>query len=221
MSRSDARDRLIQATIDLVWTSSYGAVSVDAICERAQVRKGSFYHFFASKDDLVVEALDAHWSARRPVLDEIFSPSRPPLERLGRYFAYVVERQSAVKAQYGRVLGCFHNAVGSECVQRPSEIAAKAQTIIVTLRRYLETALRDAQAQGLIPPGDPGEDAKALFAYVQGALAQARVHDDLDILRRLPPTAYALVRATPPATPASSDSFAPSTSSSTPPVPRA
>lgn len=196
MSRSDARDRLIQATIDLIWTSSYGAVSVDAICERAQVRKGSFYHFFASKDELVVAALDTHWSSRRPLLDDIFSASRPPLDRLARYFAYVVERQSGVKALYGRVLGCFHNSIGSECVQRPTEIAAKAQEIILSLRRYLETALRDAQAVGLIPPGDPGEDAKVLFAYIQGVLAQARVHDDIDMLRRIPQTAFALVRAT-------------------------
>lgn len=198
VSRSDARDRLIQAAIDLIWTSSYGAVSVDAICERAQVRKGSFYHFFASKDELVVAALDAHWSTRRPLLDDIFSASRPPLERLRLYFAYVVERQSGVKEQYGRVLGCFHNSVGSECVQRPTEIAAKAQEIILALRRYLETALRDAQAAGEIPPGDPAEGAKVLFAYVQGALAQARVHDDLDILRGIPQAAFALVRATPP-----------------------
>ena len=196
MSRSDARDRLIQATIDLIWTSSYGAVSVDAICERAQVRKGSFYHFFASKDELVVAALDTHWSSRRPLLDDIFSASRPPLERLTRYFAYVVERQSGVKAQYGRVLGCFHNSIGSECVQRPTEIAAKAQEIILALRCYLESALRAAQAAGLIPAGDPAEDAKVLFAYIQGVLAQARVHDDLEMLRRIPQTAFALVRAT-------------------------
>lgn len=198
MGRTDARDRLLQAAIDLIWTSSYGAVSVDAICERADVRKGSFYHFFASKDELVVAALDAHWATRRPFLDEIFSASRPPLERLARYFAYVVQRQTDIKGDYGRVLGCFHHSVGSECVQRPAEIASKAQEIIVALRRYLETALRDAQAEGLVPPGDPAVEAKNLFAYIEGALAQARLHDDLDVLRRIPETAFALIRATPP-----------------------
>ena len=211
MSRSDARDRLIQATVDLIWTSSYGAVSVDAICERAQVRKGSFYHFFASKDELVVAALDVHWSTRRPFLDEIFSASRPPLERLQRYFAYVVERQSAVQSQYGRVLGCFHNSVGSECVQRPHEVAAKAQEIIVALRRYLESVLRDAQAAGLMTAGDPAERAKSLFAYVEGALTQARVHNDLEIVRGIPRVAYALIGVTPPVAAA-----APSASSSSP-----
>lgn len=199
VTRGDARERLIRAAIDLIWTSSYGAVSVDAICERAQVRKGSFYHFFASKDDLVVAALEAHWQTRRPVLDELFSASRPPLQRLVRYFAYVGERQSEIQGLYGRVLGCFHHSVGSECVQRPTAVAAKAQEISLALRRYLETALRDAQAEGSLAPGDPVAAAKTLFAFVEGTLAQARVHDDLELLRQLPRTAWlALGLAGPP-----------------------
>jgi TetR/AcrR family transcriptional regulator, transcriptional repressor for nem operon len=195
VGRSDARERLIQAAIDLIWTSSYGAVSVDAICERADVRKGSFYHCFASKDELVVAALDAHWETRRPVFDDMFSASRPPLDRLRRYFDYVVERQTQVRSTYGRVLGCFHHSVGSECVQQPSEIAAKAQEIILSLRGYLESALRDGQATGQLRPGDPASDAKTLFAFVQGALIQARLHDDLEILRGIPLTAFALIGA--------------------------
>lgn len=199
MSRGDARDRLIQAAIDLIWTSSYGAVSVDAICERAQVRKGSFYHFFASKDDLVVTALDSHWSTRRPVLDEIFSASRPPLQRLQRYFAHLGERQGEVRERYGRVLGCFHHAIGSECLQKPTAVAAKAQELSLALRRYLETALRDAQAEGSLPASDPVASAKSLFAFVTGALTQARVHDDLELLRQVPRTGWlALGMAGPP-----------------------
>jgi len=53
---SDARQRLLDATIDLIWQNSYGAVTVDDICERAGVKKGSFYYFFPSKTDLVVAA---------------------------------------------------------------------------------------------------------------------------------------------------------------------
>src|SRR2546423_4144499 len=76
---STARARLVQGTIDLIWTESYGSVTVDAICERARVKKGSFYHFFRSKDELVIAALDAHWEARKPTLDNLFAPPRPPL----------------------------------------------------------------------------------------------------------------------------------------------
>ena len=76
--------------------------------------------------------------------------------------------------------------MGNECVQRPTAIAEKAQEIILSMRRYLETALRDAQGAGQLPPGDPASE---------GALAQARLHDDLEVLRRLPVTGMALVRS--------------------------
>ncbi|MBX3193053.1 MAG: TetR/AcrR family transcriptional regulator [Labilithrix sp.] len=200
---SDARERLVQAAIDLVWSSSYGDVGVDAICEAAGVKKGSFYHFFPTKDDLVVAALDAHFEARRPFLDAIFSPALPPLERLRRYFDYPFERQEAVRERHGRVLGCFHNSLGTECIQRNPAVAAKVQEVLATYVRYIESAVRDAVAEGELPrEADPAALAKAVFAYVQGTLAQARINDDLGSLRRIPGVAFALLGIAPPAGPA-------------------
>ena len=53
---SDAKDRLMTAALDLIWSESYGAVTIDDICQRAEVKKGSFYYFFESKSDLAVAA---------------------------------------------------------------------------------------------------------------------------------------------------------------------
>ena len=39
---SDADQRLKQAALDLMWEESYGAVTIDDICQRADVKKGSF-----------------------------------------------------------------------------------------------------------------------------------------------------------------------------------
>lgn len=190
---SDARDRLVQAAIDLIWQTSYGAVGVDAICEEAGVKKGSFYHFFASKEELVVAALDAHWTARREVFDRIFSPATDPIDRFRAYFAHVYERQRAIKRQYGRILGCFHNSVGTECIQQSPAIAAKVQEVLSMYRRYFETTLRDAQAAGLVRRGDPEAEAKTLFAFVEGALTQARIHDDPETLEHIAEAGFAIL----------------------------
>ncbi len=38
--------------------NAYHAVSVDEICTRANVKKGSFYHFFDSKMNLALQTMD-------------------------------------------------------------------------------------------------------------------------------------------------------------------
>ena len=195
---SDARSRLIAAAIDLIWRHSYGMVGVDAICARAGVKKGSFYYFFKTKDDLVAAALDAHFEGRRPVLDQIFSARTPPLARLQRYFDHVSERQLELRRTSGRVLGCFHASVGSECIRDTPIIAAKVQEILAIYRRYLEIALRDAIASGALAPGDPVARAQTLFSYVEGMLGQARIHDDPSFLQDLGAGAWRLLGVTTP-----------------------
>src|SRR3954451_17494293 len=89
---SDMKERLIEAAMDLMWRNSYGTTSVDAICDRAGAKKGSFYHFFKSKSELAAAALEADWSKRKKDMDAVFSPTIPPLERLERYFEFLYER---------------------------------------------------------------------------------------------------------------------------------
>ena len=70
----ETKEKLMQVGFDLMWDNSYGSVSVDDICKRAGINKGSFYHFFPSKADLVVAAYEEHWKEKRPMMDSIFSP---------------------------------------------------------------------------------------------------------------------------------------------------
>src|SRR5437867_2977220 len=48
---------------------------------------------------------------------------------------------------------------------------------------YFKSAIRDAHAQGLIVAPDPEAKARALFACYHGTLAQARIQNDLSLLR--------------------------------------
>jgi TetR/AcrR family transcriptional repressor of nem operon len=187
---SDARERMIEATIDLIRLQSMTGVTVDAICERAEVRKGSFYHFFKSKDDLVIAALETHWANRRPILDAMFSPLTPPLDRLRDYFADVYHRQLELKKRYGHFVGCLFSSVGAGVSEDNPAIRKKVQQILNNYERYYESALEEAAARKQIHMPDISGKAKSLFAFMEGALAQARIHDDPEIIRKLGENAF-------------------------------
>src|SRR3954463_10744889 len=82
---SDAKERLMEAVGELVWTGSYGSTTIDQICDKAGVKKGSFYYFFDSKAELAETAVGEDWERHRPELDSLFSPTVPPLDRLHHY----------------------------------------------------------------------------------------------------------------------------------------
>src|SRR6478672_36424 len=108
------KERLTDAAMDLIWHNSYGTTSVDAICERAGAKKGSFYYFFKSKSELAGAALEAEWKKKRSDMDKIFSPTVPPLERFARYGEYVYDGLAERQTKCGSVLGCPMLALGSE-----------------------------------------------------------------------------------------------------------
>ena len=79
----------------------YGTTTIDDICAKAGVKKGSFYYFFDSKADLAVAAIDSDWDRRRKDLDAIFSPVIPPLERFERLAEYMYRSQKEARDLFG------------------------------------------------------------------------------------------------------------------------
>lgn len=183
------KDRLMDAAMDLMWQNSYSAASVDAICERAGAKKGSFYYFFKSKSELAAAALEADWKKKRVEMDSIFSPTVPPLERFDRYFDFVCERLAEVQKKCGSILGCPFMSVGSEVSTQDQIVREAIDRIMDRKLQFFVSAVRDASAEGLIVARDPEAKAKALFACYQGTVAQARIQNDLDLLRQFKQTA--------------------------------
>ena len=180
---SDVKKRLTDAALDLMWENSYGTTSVDAICERAGAKKGSFYYFFKSKSELTVAALEAEWNKNKASMDALFSPTVPPLERLDRYFDHVHDRLAQLQQTCGSILGCPLLSIGSEVSTQDPGVRAIVDRIWDRKIKYFESAIRDADAQGLIDAPDPEAKARALFACYHGTLAQARVQNDVGLLR--------------------------------------
>jgi TetR/AcrR family transcriptional regulator, transcriptional repressor for nem operon len=201
----DTRARLLDAAIDLIWENSYGAVGVSDICERAQVNKGSFYHFFNSKSDLAVAAYERHWQASVPRFERIFAADVPPLLRLKRYCEAIHEVQRARRKLAGKVCGCPFAALGCELGTQDERLRRTSSDILALRARYLEATLRDAAAAGEIPPQDFQAVAKSMSALVGGSLLQARIENDLDPIVALLQGIYSLIAGFVPPRPAAGE----------------
>jgi TetR/AcrR family transcriptional repressor of nem operon len=190
---SDAKERLMEAVLELIWKGSYGSTTIDQICERAGVKKGSFYYFFESKADLAVVALDEAFKAKRAEMDPLFSPTIPPLERIRNFCEFTYRKQVEARSKYGYVLGCPLFTLGAEVSTQEQELRAKVEEILEQHGKYLESAIRDAQAQGLIRNPDVAAAGRMVGAYFEGLCTQARIQNDVEVLREMTAGVFAII----------------------------
>ncbi|MBI3414157.1 MAG: TetR/AcrR family transcriptional regulator [Verrucomicrobia bacterium] len=190
---SDAKQRLMEAVLELIWTGSYGSTTIDQICEKSGVKKGSFYYFFDSKADLAVTALDAEFKNKRAELDSVFSPTVPPLERIRNYCEFAYRKQLEIKKKCGCVLGCPLFTLGSEVSTQEQKLRSKIEEILEHHGKYFESAIRDAHSAGLIHAPDVPSKARMIRAYYEGLLTQARIQNDVEILREMARGVFAML----------------------------
>jgi len=190
---SDAKERLMEAVKELIWTGSYGSTTIDQICDKAGVKRGSFYYFFDSKAELAETAIEEDWQKRRPGLDSLFSPTIPPLKRLENYCEFNYQFQKELQSKCGCVLGCPLFSLGSEVSTQEAGLKKKIESILEYKKRYFESAIRDAHAVGLIDAPDAAAKARLLFCYYQGLVTEARIRNDLTILREAVQGTYELL----------------------------
>ena len=182
---SESKRKLLETAMEMIWESSYGSVSVEDICVRAGVNKGSFYHAFKSKSDLAVAAFERHWEHKQPKLDKIFSPLVPPLERLDNYCQMIIDDQKEKYASFGKMLGCPFCSVGCELSTQDEKIRLKAEEMSQRRLRYIESLVRDLAVAGYIEAGDTMELAQEVRTYITGVLMQAKLENSMRRVERL------------------------------------
>jgi TetR/AcrR family transcriptional regulator, transcriptional repressor for nem operon len=192
---SDAREKLLAVAFDLIHENSYGAVSVDQICTRAGVNKGSFYYFFKTKTDLVVAAYEEHWQVKLPNYERIFAKQVPALKRLSLWCYYVRDVQKKRKKQYGHACGCPYTSLGGELATSDPKVRRKAQDLIERHVKYLAGAIEDAQREGRSAAGDAKLQAELVHSFVIGLLLRSKIYDNLKILHHVERGVFALIGA--------------------------
>ena len=192
---SDAREKLLAVAFDLIYENSYGTVSVDHICRRAGVNKGSFYYFFKTKTDLVVTAYEEHWRLKEPDYERIFAKTNPPLRRLTMWCEYIRDIQKKRRVKYGHACGCPYTSVGGELANCDAKVQRKAQDLVERNVQYLLGAIEDAQREGLAAAGAARTKAELVHSLIIGLSLRTKIYDDLTVLRHAEQAIFALIGA--------------------------
>ncbi|MER5929663.1 TetR/AcrR family transcriptional regulator [Streptomyces sp. NPDC002054] len=173
---STARERLLDAACALMLSRGYGTIGVAEICARAEVKKGSFYHFFESKQALTVEAVNAHWAAQRPAWTAALSaPDTAGEDRLRRLFEDQAAAQHAAKAEHGFVNGCLFGNLALELSGRDEVIQARLAEIFDEQIDLVHAAL----------PDHGRDTARAVLAQLEGMVLFAKLAGDPGLLDNL------------------------------------
>ena len=178
MARPDTRQRLIDAAADLIFRRGYQAAGVDDLCRLANARKGSFYHFFPTKADLALAALESRWTeVRQKVFDPIDEAGGPGLDRLRRWLeqAEAVHRHQWADRQ---VLGSPIGGLGQEMAGQDERIRAAVHAVLEAQCGYLRRWLDEASSARQIAAGDNRARSRHILALVEGALLLSKVAGD-------------------------------------------
>jgi len=183
---TDTRQRIISAAQELIYTRSYNEVGVQEICDRADVKKGSFYHFFPSKSDLALAVLDQSQTfMHETIINKAFVADIPPLARIERFFSALHDFHQQVKEDTDFVLGCPFGNLGCEMSTQDEAIRNRVADILLAVERPFEKALAEAVANGDLPGIDTAATARAIFAYVEGIMIYAKTRNDPGLIHKL------------------------------------
>jgi TetR/AcrR family transcriptional repressor of nem operon len=182
---SESKRKLLETAVEMIWESSYGSVSVDDICHKAGVNKGSFYYAFKSKSDLAVAAFERYWENKQPLMDKVFSSQVPPLQRVEDYCQLIVTDQKKKYESFGKMLGCPFCSIGCELSTQDEKIRLKAEQMSQRMMKYLQSLIRDLVAAGHVETKDPTELAQEVYSYITGVLLQAKIENSVKHVERL------------------------------------
>jgi TetR/AcrR family transcriptional repressor of nem operon len=182
----DTRQRLLNSARDLLHSRSYGNVGVKEICDMAGVQKGSFYHFFPSKQELTLAVLDEfYFIMKEKVFAQAFRPERSPMQRLAVLMENTYVLQKTIKEQSGKTLGCPYGNIASELSTQDEPIRQRIDSLFQQMEATLQATLDEAVSKGEIAPCNTAATATAMFSYMEGLMLLAKTRNDPEVIREL------------------------------------
>jgi len=173
----ETRERLVRCGIEILTEKGFASTGIDEVLKKVGVPKGSFYHYFASKDDFgraVIEGY-ADYFARK--LDRwLLDQSRAPLDRL---MDFIADGKNGIERfEFRR--GCLIGNLGQELGSTHAGFRAPLDNVFRDWQGRVEKCLEAARSAGdLAPDANCAKLAEFFWIGWEGAILRAKLMRNL------------------------------------------
>lgn len=175
---SPTKRKLMDAAQELMLEKGFAATSVDEICTQAEVTKGSFFHYFDSKDDLGRQVLERFCASGHALHGQLCKGQADPLKRVYSYIDGLMAI-SQDPANKGCLLGLFSQEL---CDTNPEirETCCKGfDAWAVQFGEELAKAKARYAPKAAFRPKDLAEH---LIAVLEGSMIMGKARNDMRVV---------------------------------------
>lgn len=170
----DTRQRIIEAGAQAMIAKSYNGTGLNEILQAAGVPKGSFYHFFKSKENLGIAVIEKSAADHLQVLRSFYSNRAfTPVQRLRNLYEWV--RDEAAGQETRKECVICKLALEQAALSEPMRAAIRC--CLDQTRALMAQVIREAQAAGEI---DKGIEAEKLADFLRSSFDGVMIRVQID-----------------------------------------
>ena len=178
---NDTKVKLLLQGIEVLQSRGFHGMGLAEVLSEVEVPKGSFYHYFKSKEDFVAECLALYWTmAKEQILTIVNDTSLPPIEKLKQIFC--VDRFEQMDGASRK--GCLLGKLASETPAIGGVVIEQINRGMSEWAELLEQIVKEGQGNGSI---QAKLSAKTLTSFLmdawEGALIHMRLSNSVEALR--------------------------------------
>lgn len=177
---ADARQLILRAGLALLTEKGFSATGLEEILTHAKTPRGSFYHYFSSKEAFGLSLIEHYGDYFSRRLDRFLNDSSmSPLNRLHAF----VEDSKAGMARHHFRRGCLIGNLGQEMGSLPKSFRKKLKETFETWQIRFSVCLKQAQKEGEIAPS-LNTDQLAAFFWIgwEGAVLRSKLERTVEPL---------------------------------------
>jgi TetR/AcrR family transcriptional regulator, transcriptional repressor for nem operon len=175
MVSPSAREKIVQAAMELFWLKGYNSTSIADLLSRTQLNSGSLYHVFPSKQDVLIGVLEAYRDGiEEMLLGPLWGHEDDPIEKifalLNGYRTMIVESDCTY--------GC---PIGSLALELHEPDPQVRELLAKNFENWTDAIERCLDAAGRRLPTDTDKRALSQFVLtaMEGGVMQARTYRDV------------------------------------------